>query len=332
MFMRIVVLGGTRFIGRALVGELHASGHELLLVHRGVHDAGDLPEIEHLHTDRRNLAAHRGSIARFRPDAAIDMSAMAKADAEAATAALDGSVSLLVASSADVYRACTAVHAGTVTDPVPLTEDAALRSEPPPDADEVPPGWDFDPARYEKLDVERIYLERGAIVCRLPMVYGEHDYKRREEFILRRVRAGRTRIPVGAGSFRWSRGYAPEIARGLRLALERADAGDAFNLAEPEGAPVGQWVGAILEAARHDAALVRVADEHVPEDLGLTTTIPQDWWVDSTKAREQLGWTHAPWRPCVARSVAWHLENPPAGGTEDFGADDAALHAAHGGG
>ena len=34
---------------------------------------------------------------------------------------------------------------------------------------------------------------------RLSMIYGEHDGQRREEFILRRVRAWR-RIPIGAGT------------------------------------------------------------------------------------------------------------------------------------
>ncbi len=35
---------------------------------------------------------------------------------------------------------------------------------------------------------------------RLSMIYGEHDGQRREEFILRRVRACRRRIPIGAGT------------------------------------------------------------------------------------------------------------------------------------
>ena len=33
--MRVIVLGGTRFIGRATVEELVAAGHEVMVVHRG---------------------------------------------------------------------------------------------------------------------------------------------------------------------------------------------------------------------------------------------------------------------------------------------------------
>ena len=44
--MRVMVLGGTRFIGAAVVEELHANGHELLVVHRGEHEPADLPEVD----------------------------------------------------------------------------------------------------------------------------------------------------------------------------------------------------------------------------------------------------------------------------------------------
>jgi hypothetical protein len=162
------------------------------------------------------------------------------------------------------------------------------------------------------------------------MVYGEHDYKRREEFILRRVRAGRRRIPVGPGTFLWSRGYAPEIARGLRLAVESGRESEVFNLAESDCATIGLWIEEILAAAGHEAELVRVADELLPEGLELTAEIPQPWLVSSARAAERLNWVHAPWRECVRRSVAWHLANPPEGGEEDldFSADEAALGSA----
>ena len=43
--MRVVVLGGTRFIGRAIVEELHDTGNELLIVHRGHLEPDDLPKV-----------------------------------------------------------------------------------------------------------------------------------------------------------------------------------------------------------------------------------------------------------------------------------------------
>jgi len=331
--MRILVLGGTRFIGLALVEDLLAAEHEVAIVHRGEHEPPDLPAtVEHIHTARHDLPAHREAIAAFGPDAAVDLAAMTAADAEAALAALDPAVKLVAVSSIESYRAFDSIWAGTVTDAVPLAEDAPLRAGPYPNLEEaVSPGWDYEAEAYDKLAVERLYLERGATVCRLPLVYGPRDYKRREDFILARVRAGRERIPVGPGTFLTSRGYAPELARGLRLAVERGPGG-VFNLAESASPTVGLWAQEILAAAGASAELVRVPEDLLSPDMGLTGEIPQPWLVDASKAARELDWVHADWRECTGRSVRWHLEHPPPASetTVDFSADDAALAAADG--
>jgi hypothetical protein len=50
--------------------------------------------------------------------------------------------------------------------------------------------------------------------------------------------------------------------------------------------------------------------------------------VDSSKARDLLGWTETDPHEALRRSVAWHLANPPADASDDFAADDRALAAA----
>lgn len=225
--MRIALLGGTRFIGRAIAVELAAAGHELCLIHRGETEPADLPAALHVHMDCRDRGL-RDAITGFRADALVNCFALGRADAEAALAAAPSGARLLVLSSMDVYRAYSMLRAGGEGDPVPLDESSPVRSERYPYRGKLP-GFDD----YEKLDVEEAYLAAGATVCRLPMVYGEHDYQRREEFILRRVRAGRPRIPFGAGNWLWSRGYAGDIARAVRLAVEHdAAAGQVLNLCE----------------------------------------------------------------------------------------------------
>jgi nucleoside-diphosphate-sugar epimerase len=325
--MRVLVLGGTRFVGRAIAAELLGAGHEVVCVHRGRHGAPP-SGADSLVCDRRELAARADEVARLRVDGVVDVSARGRRDAETALPALPD-VALVAISSIDVYRAYDAVWAGTVTDPVPLGEDAPLRTGPPPDADYVREGYDVAPGEVDNLDVERAYLARGATVCRLPVVYGPHDYVRREEFVLARVRAGRARIPIGAGSWLWSRGYAPELARGVRLALETGTAaGRAVNLCESRCATIRLWAEQILAAAGSDAELVRVPDEALPEELDFTGALPQHWLASPALARELLGWVHADPGPCVAESVAWHLAHPPAGPPPDLTADDGALAAA----
>jgi nucleoside-diphosphate-sugar epimerase len=325
--MRVMVLGGTRFIGAAIVEELDAHGHELLIVHRGGHEADGLPAADHLHANRQDLPHLRGPIDEFDPEAVVDNCAYSAADAETALAAIGAGVRLLVVSSVDVYRAFGAVLAGTETDPVPVDETSPVRPERYPYRGQTLRSTDAD--TYEKLDVEAAYLARQATVCRLPMVYGERDHQRREDPILRRVRAGRDRIPAGAGTWLWTRGYVRDVAAGIRLALEsEAAVAEILNLGEARTWSMGLWARHVLEAAGSAAELVRVPDVLLPDDLKALGTVPQHLLVDSSKARDLLGWTETDPHVALARSVAWHLANPPEDASDDFGDDDRALAAA----
>ncbi|SDN75019.1 2'-hydroxyisoflavone reductase [Paenibacillus sp. yr247] len=50
--MKILILGGTKFLGRALTEAALAKGHEITLFHRGLHDAHAFPQVQHIHGDR----------------------------------------------------------------------------------------------------------------------------------------------------------------------------------------------------------------------------------------------------------------------------------------
>jgi nucleoside-diphosphate-sugar epimerase len=319
--VNVVVIGGTRFVGRAIVEDLAAAGHNLLLVHRGTLEPDGMPDAVHLHTERKDLLAHKKELAAFKPDAAIDCRALTRADAETAIAALPAGIRLVVISSVDVYRAFGALNDDRETDPVPIDEDSPVRPNRYPYKG-LMEGMDD----YDKLDVEDSYLARGGTSLRLPMVYGERDYQRREEFILRRVRAERTRIPVGAGTWLACRGYVRDLARGARLTLESsAAAGEVMNLCEDRTYSIGMWSRMILDAAGSNAELVRVADEVLPGDLKETGTMTQHIAASAHKARAMLGWTTTDPLETLRTTVAWHLANPPAGEDADFSADDKAL-------
>jgi 2'-hydroxyisoflavone reductase len=70
--MKLLILGGTRFLGRHLAGQALAQGHQVSLLHRGLSNAQLFPEAEHLITDRdKNLSCLSGK----QWDAVIDTSA-----------------------------------------------------------------------------------------------------------------------------------------------------------------------------------------------------------------------------------------------------------------
>lgn len=99
--MKVLVLGGTLFVGRAVAEGALERGHELTLFHRGRTNPDLFPEAEHLHGDRDgDLSALEGR--RF--DAVIDTSGYVPRIVRASAELLAGAVDRYVfVSSISVY-------------------------------------------------------------------------------------------------------------------------------------------------------------------------------------------------------------------------------------
>lgn len=99
--MRVLVLGGTLFVGRHLVEAALERGHEVTLFNRGQTDSGLFPDVERLRGDREgNLAALGGR----RWEAVVDTSARVPRWVRSAGELLAGSVEhYTFVSSASVY-------------------------------------------------------------------------------------------------------------------------------------------------------------------------------------------------------------------------------------
>ena len=66
--MRVLILGGTGFIGPWVVKRLLAEGHDVTLFHRGRTVHADLSDVPRLLGDRQQLAAHLPDFRRLAPD------------------------------------------------------------------------------------------------------------------------------------------------------------------------------------------------------------------------------------------------------------------------
>lgn len=318
--MRLVVLGGTRFIGRAIAGELIAHGHRVMLVHRGTGGCQVFPSAIHVHVNRAELSSAAAVIRSFRAQALVDVNAMTADDVAAAEPVFAGCARIVVISSCDVYEAYHSHRKGVVSQSGQVVETSPLRTVRHAFPDSVP-----GCRAYEKLEVEEAWRRHAAIILRPTAAYGPHDYLAREAFIIDRVRAGRLRIPFGPGNLLYSRVSAAELATCVRLAVEGDESlvGEVFNVAESEVFSVEAWAHMIAEALGARIRLVRVPDAVLPPDLAITSAHRQHLVISSEKAVSALRWRPLSAARQVEESVRWHAEHRAVRGS--FDSDDRAL-------
>jgi len=104
--MRVLILGGTGFLGPQIAGRLLAFSHEVTVFHRRAADANVHTGVDVIHGDRNRLDQSFDYLRCLRPDVVVDVIAFTQAQAESLVEAFRGYAGrLVVLSSGDVYRA-----------------------------------------------------------------------------------------------------------------------------------------------------------------------------------------------------------------------------------
>jgi len=341
--MRILIIGGTGYMGPFVARQLAAQGHELTLFHRG-RSRDDLPpEIAHIHGDRAEIARFADEFRQLAPDVTLDMRPLVERDAQTALAALRGATGRVVAiSSMDVYRAYGRLI-GTEPgepDPVPLTEESPLRERLYPYRGDTPRPAD-DPTRwrddYDKIPIERLILGDPALpgtILRLPMVHGPGDEQRRFFSALHRMDDHRPAILLERGVARMLaiREYVENVAAAIALAVtdDRA-AGRIYNVCDADPLTEEDWVRLVAREAGWAGEIVPLPSAQLPAHLRTSIDTRQNLLASSARLRQELGYVPPIARAeGVRRTIAWERANPPATidpALFDYAAEDAALAA-----
>lgn len=310
---RVVVIGGTRFIGPSVVTLLCQAGHDVLLFHRGETRPPPLPrQVRHLHGDRAHLSDFATELRKFAPDVVLDMIAMTEADARVAVEVFRGFAGrAVVLSSGDVYQAYDILRGRSAgrPHPVPLSENAPLREKLHP----------YD-TEYDKILVERVFAECTDLpntILRLPMVYGPGDYQHRAYPYVRRMADRRKTVILENRFARWrtTRGYVDDVAAAIALAVNSAhSAGRTYNVGEQHPHTEESWVRAIGAAAGWPGEVRQIPADRLPRSLLPGLNCAQDLVVDTHRIRDELGYTEpAPPDQAMARTVTWEQAYQPTG-------------------
>lgn len=273
--MKILMIGGTRFIGAHVVRRFHDAGADVVVFHRGSSSNPILPAVEHVLDPSAEypVTAFPDRLRRDW-DVVIHTVAMGHADAEAAVQTFEGRTPRLVLiSSCDVYRAygrLTKTEPGP-PDPVPLNEEAPLRSVLYPyrgmEAQLGAFARDYDKTLAEKA--VQSTRELDWTIVRLPKVYGPED------------NADLSTVYgfAAAPEWRWTHGNVENVACAIATAATHPDARNGiFNVGEELTPTMGERLARLP---------TRAGKLPVPPPFDYRHPLV----IDTTKIRRCLGYT-----------------------------------------
>jgi len=316
--MKILILGGTRFIGAAAVRRFMAQGHDVAVLNRGQSPHQPPAGVLCVTGDRDDLASSRRDIAAYAPDVVLHNVVVTEDHARQAVDVLRGIAGRIVmTSSCDVYRAygrLTGKEPGP-PDKTPITEESPLREVSYPYRDQAP-DENHILYNYDKIPAENIVLsdsEIEGVVLRLPMVWGPNDYQHRLFSLFKPMTDKRRAIVFSSEYANWrsTYGYVDNVAECMALACVSPKARGIYNVAD--------WDLSTLEQAEEmrkrtgwNGEIVQRPEADLPEALRSGVATSQNLVCSSQKIRDELGYEALhDLSDALDQTLAWELENQP---------------------
>ncbi len=250
---RILVIGGTLFIGRNLVPELLKAGHEVTILHRKAgHDLGK--KVQSVVADRNDTESMRRILSAGNFDVVYDNvydweRGTTAAQVEACARACGGNLHRYVfMSSVAAYGDGLNHHEGDALAP-----------------DDHPDTYVRNKAMSERA-LFRLHQRNAfpVVTIRPPFIYGPGNPYYREAFFWDRLRDGRPIILPGDGRRLMQFVYIKDLVTAcLRVVVEPNAVGHAFNIANSRAITQAEAVAAFADAAGKKLNVVRIPRERI---------------------------------------------------------------------
>jgi nucleoside-diphosphate-sugar epimerase len=311
--LKVLVIGGTRFIGPFVISQLTSQGHEVAVFNRNQSDT-ELKNVLQITGDRNQIEDYLEEFQKFGPNVVLDMIPFSEVEAKRTLAVFEGIAERIVAiSSTDVYRAYGRLIGTETGDPLetPLLESSPLRERMYPYREQVEEGdWRY---YYDKILVEKVYMSSKKIagtVLRLPMVFGPGDRQHRLFPYLKRVNDSRPYILLDENLAKWrtTRGYIENVAHAIVLAILNQQAkNEIYNVSDYNFNEL-EWVKLIAESSGWNGTIELVESGKIP--LGMK--VEQSIDMSSEKIRRQLGYKEiVPLEEGLKKTIQWENSHPP---------------------
>jgi 2'-hydroxyisoflavone reductase len=273
--VRVLVIGGTRFVGRHIVEAAVARGDDVTLFNRGKSDPELFPDLERIAGDRDG---ELGRLSDRAWDAVVDTCGYVPR-------IVRDSAEFLTDSGLYVYISSLSVHRETA--PPGATEEQWLHEPAPFGVEEITDDT-YGPLKVAcELEVKRVFAERSLVV-RPGVVVGPFDRSDRFTYWVRRVRLGGSVLAPEPRTYGLQWIDARDLAAFV-LDMAHARRGGVFGAVTPRGYCT---MSALLEICLAEA-----------EGGATFSWIPQDWLL----AHGVEPWDDLPlWIP--AEPGAWEFD------------------------
>jgi len=256
--MKVLVIGGTLFIGRLLVEELLKEGHDVAVLHRKPkHDFGR--RVENIMADRNDAEQVREALSGRRFEVVFDN----VYDFERGTTAAQ--VEATVRASGDRLKRYIFLSS------VASYGDGLNHKE----SDPLAPDYHPEPYVRHKATTERLLFRMHAksglpvVTFRPPFVYGPGTNYYREQFFWDRLRAGRPIVIPGDGHRLMQFAYVHDLTLAMRKAMTEPRAvGEAFNIGDTKPLTQVELVERLARAAGVEPVLARIPRDVIQQAGG----------------------------------------------------------------
>jgi len=256
--MRVLVIGGTAFIGRLLVAELMKAGHDVTILHRKPKHAFG-KKVDNIQADRNDVAAMKRALEGRRFEVVFDNAY----DWERGTnvQAIEGTVhSLGDRLTRYIYMSSIAAYG----DGLNHYEDDPLA---PDDAQD---NYVRNKAMTERM-LFRLHQRTNfpVVTFRPPFIYGPENPFYREAFFWDRMRVGRPVIVPGDGGRLMQFVYIKDLVTAMMKAMTDPGAlGESFNIGMERPITQMELLQAFAKAAKKKLSFVKVPRDRIIEAGG----------------------------------------------------------------
>jgi nucleoside-diphosphate-sugar epimerase len=320
--VKVLVIGGNRFVGRDLVWRFLAASYDVTTFNRGRLADPFGERIERLVGDRTTDDFER-LLSGKEFDAVVDFAAFQTADTQRATVVLQDRVGhYVMISTGQVYL----VREPRPKAPARETDYNGPVMAAPTEAAEQRE-WEYGVGKRGAEDaLVAAFGERRfpSTRLRIPMVNGERDYHRRIEGYLWRLLDGDPILLPDGGRTPTRHVYSGAVARAVvRLLGQLSTFGQAYNLAQDETPTLAEILSLLAEVLGAAPRFVEAPSDRIRAaglDVIQVSPFSGRWmsFLDPARAKTELGFRHDPLRHYFEKIVASFLAHPPAEAPESY--------------